>query len=359
MNLSTKKLKNKSGKRLAFCMLISLAIFCSCNLSARKESSFKVMFYNVENLFDCEHDSLKNDEEFLPSAARGWNFERYEKKLNDISEVIIAVGEGELPALVGLCEVENDKVLNDLTQTSLLKPYGYSYAMTDSPDERGIDVALLYQSDKFRLIQQNAVTVNLPEGVRPTRDILHVSGVVSTSDTVDVFVVHFPSRSGGEKETEPNRLKAASTLKEYVDNLMAVRAEPRIMIMGDFNDYPNNKAITDVMKAAIPGNTTEPNELYHLLKRKSKEEGYGSYKYRGSWGLLDHFIVSGNLLNRQSDFYTTEDNADVVRLPFLLEDDNRYGGTIPFRTYAGTKYLGGYSDHLPLLIKFNIRGNRN
>lgn len=334
-------------------MLLS-GIFLPGGVIAQDTTSFKVMFYNVENLFDCEHDTLKNDHEFLPAAIRAWHYERYKKKLADISKVITAAGEWEVPALVGLCEVENNKVLDDLTGKSPLKEYDYRYVMTDSPDERGIDVALLYRRDKFRLTEYNSVPVAL-DGAKATRDILHVSGLVSTLDTIDVFVVHFPSRSGGEKETEPNRLKAAGILRNYVDSLFDVRAEPRIMIMGDFNDYPDNKSITHVLRAGIPPGTPADKELYHLLARKTRNKDYGTYKYRGSWGLLDHFIVSGSLLNPNSSFFTGEENAGVVRLPFLLETDDKYGGAVPYRTYYGMKYHGGYSDHLPLLIKFDAR----
>lgn len=167
----------------------------------------RVMFYNVENLFDCQHDTLKNDYEFLPDAPKGWTQARYHDKLARIAKVIIATGEENVPDLVGLCEVENDHCLKDLTENSPLREAGYRYVMTDSPDERGIDVALLYQRGTFKLVGKNCISVPYKEiERRPTRDILHVTGQVASGDTLDVFVCHMPSRAGGEEKSEPYRL---------------------------------------------------------------------------------------------------------------------------------------------------------
>lgn len=335
-------------RRLFFLLLI-LPQF----LFAQDTIPFRVAFYNVENLFDVHHDSLKNDHEFLPTSVRSWHYGRYKKKLTDIAKVITAVGEWEPPALVGLCEVENHRVLRDLVFHSPLKEQSYRYVMTESPDERGIDVALLYQRDKFKLLSNQFIRLKFKEKRRKSRDILHVTGMIATRDTLDVFVVHFPSRSGGEKETEPNRLQAALTLRNAVDSIMQVRAEARIIIMGDFNDYPRNKSIAQVLDAQIPTDHPRKEKLYHLLADKEKKKkNYGSYKYRGSWGLLDHIIVSGSLLNPTARFYTDKDKASVVRYPFLLKKDDKYGGMQPFRTYHGMKYQGGFSDHLPVIADF-------
>ncbi len=320
------------------------------------------MEWNVENLFDVQHDSLKEDMEFLPDAVRHWNYTKYKKKLTDIARVIAAVGEWTPPALVGLCEVENQRVLNDLTLYSPLKALGYRYVMTDSPDLRGIDVALLYQRDVFKLLSFRSIPIAIPKRQRPTRDILHASGLLLTGDTLDVFVCHFPSRSDGAKESEPYRIHAARTLRAEADSISSVRTRPRIMIMGDFNDYPSNQSIRKVLEAgpvplSSPGSPSPviPGKLYHLLARKTMERrDYGSYKYQGEWGLLDHLIVSGTLLDSSSDFYTHEDKADVYHPPFLLMEDKKYGGKEPFRTYKGMKYQGGISDHLPLYVDFEL-----
>lgn len=318
---------------------------------------FRVASWNVENLFDTRHDSLKDDKEFLPDAIRHWNYSKYKKKLADISSVITAIGEWNAPALVGLCEVENDSVLIDLTRRSPLKELGYRYVMTNSPDIRGIDVALLYQRDQFKLLSYRSITIPPLKKNRPTRDILHVNGLLLTGDTLDIFVCHLPSRSGGAKESESYRLHAAGIVRTTADSILHHRLHPQLIIMGDFNDYPTNKSIVDILQAEAPPVSTkqiQPLKLYHLLARKAKAHRFGSYKYHGEWGLLDHLIVSGTLLNPSSDFFTSEEKANVLRLPFLLKEDEKYGGDEPFRVYKGMKYQGGISDHLPIYTDFEL-----
>lgn len=325
---------------------------------AKESIRFRVMSWNVENLFDTRHDTLKNDNEFLPEAHRHWNNSRYNKKLADIAAVITTVGQWNAPALVALCEVENDSVLRDLTLRSPLKKLNYHFVMTDSPDLRGIDVALLYQRDLFKRLSHRSIPIPPLSGYRPTRDLLHVSGLLMSGDTLDVFVCHFPSRSGGAKESEPYRLHAAKKLRAEVDSLLKTRFHPLLIIMGDFNDYPSNKSIQEVLKAVAPPSTptTEitPSALYHLLARPAKSRNFGSYKYQGEWGLLDHLIVSGTLLDTSSHLFTSEEKATVARLSFLLTEDEKYGGDEPFRTYKGMKYQGGISDHLPVYTDFTL-----
>jgi len=231
--------------------------------------------------------------------------------------------------------------------------------ITHSPDERGINVALLYQRGIFKLLSNRSYPVMKPRrNSRPTRDILHVSGQLLNSDTLDVFVVHFPSRSGGAKASEPYRLAAAQRLKDTTDSLLRIRTRPQIIIMGDFNDYPDNKSIQKILKAGIPPTETDSLDsrmLYHLLARKGIDnKHFGSYKYQGEWGLLDHIILSGSLLMPGSPLYTAEEKADVFRAPFLLTEDRKYGDEQPFRTYYGMKYQGGYSDHLPVWAEFRL-----
>ena len=185
--------------------------------SQQERIPFRVVSWNIENQFDTHHDSLKNDHEFLPDAMRHWNYSRYKKKLVDVARVITAIGEWSPPALVGLCEVENDTVLRDLTRRSPLKELSYRYVMTNSPDLRGIDVALLYQRDLFKLLSSRSISIPPLKQYRPTRDLLHVSGLLLTGDTLDVFVCHLPSRSGGAKESEPYRLYAAHILRMEVE----------------------------------------------------------------------------------------------------------------------------------------------
>lgn len=322
--------------------------------------TFRIMTYNVENLFDCRHDTLKNDYEFLPDAPRHWNYSKYKRKLDNIARVITAVGGWTPPALVALCEVENDSVLRDLTRRSALREAAYRYVTTHSPDQRGIDVALLYQRDQFKLLSYQGIPIPTTSGkkkLRPTRDILHVSGLLLNRDTLDVFVVHLPSRSGGAKESEPYRILAAQCLRKAADSIYHHRLSPRILIMGDFNDYPSNKSVKEVMSAQAPPQDSAPvpHQYYHLLARKvASRKQYGSYKYQGEWGLLDHIIVSGTLLCPSSTLYIYADKADIFRPSFLQTADKKYGGTQPFRTYYGMRYQGGYSDHLPVYAECRI-----
>ena len=208
-------------------------------------SLFTFVELNCENLFDCRHDSLKNDTEFLPDGAYHWTRTRYWQKLDRIGQTILSCGVKEqtwqLPDMVALCEVENDSVLHDLTRRSLLRNARYDYVMTNSPDERGIDVALMYSPYSFRLIGSHSVRVNPIKGMRPTRDILYASGVTASGDTLHVIVAHLPSRRGGEKFSRPFRMAAARQVAAVVDSIYNnVSAEAKIIVAGDFNDYSNS-----------------------------------------------------------------------------------------------------------------------
>lgn len=351
---------NVSRQRsVAFLCMNILCLFASFPLwgqSAEKHlSGFRTIFWNVENLFDTHPDTLKNDEEFLPEGIRRWHFKRYRKKLDDIARTLVAAGEWEPPVLVGLCEVENDKVLLDLTLRSPLKEIGYRYVMTSSADVRGIDVALLYRRDRFKLLSYRAVEIPPLRDYPPTRDVLHVCGLLPTKDTLDVLVCHFPSRSRGFKESEPYRLHAAQMVRAQTDSLLKHRSAPRLLVMGDFNDYPTNRSLREVLRVEAPPDSPSVEKCYHLLARKARSSDYGTYKLKGGWGLLDHLMVSGLLLDKRSSFYTDEASAGVLRLPFLLKEDDKYGGTKPHRTYNGMMYEGGVSDHLPLYVDFYFR----
>lgn len=311
--------------------------------------TFRIMSYNVENLFDCKHDSLKNDHEFLPNSIRKWTYSRYKQKLLRISQIIVAVGENRLPDLIGLCEVENEQTMRDLTRYSPLKKAGYKYLITNSPDERGIDVALLYQPQRFLVLHKEEVPIPSQQiHQRPTRNILQVSGRIITGDTLHIFVCHFPSRSGGTKKSYPFRCLAANMLKQKVDSLFSVQASPKILIMGDFNEYPNSKLFTEVLQTRTPSDTIPPQStsLYNLMASLSG----GTYRYQGEWGIFDQILASGSLFMKNKSLRLSPSLASIAHFPFLLEEDKRYGGKQPFRTYHGMKYQGGYSDHLPVYV---------
>ena len=323
---------------ISFMLRVAWLALCIClPLQSGAQAPFRVMFWNVENLFDTKDDPLKNDNEFLPDATRHWTPFRYHDKLKNVAKTIVASGYEHVPDLVGLCEVENDSCLHDLTRRSPLRESGYRYVMTHSPDQRGIDVALLYQRGSFKLIQYQSI--GIPHGQvkqRPTRDILHVVGQVISGDTLDVMVCHFPSRSGGKAKSEPYRLQAARTLRHTVDSLMQVRQHLYLIIMGDFNDYPSDKSLRKVLCGK--------GDLVNLMAGMKQ----GTYRYRGEWEIFDQFLVSPNVKAKT-------ENVKPIRHSFLLEEDEKYGGWKPFRTYNGMKYIGGYSDHLPILMDFLIR----
>lgn len=306
----------------------------------------RVMFYNAENLFDYRDDSLKKDNEFLPDAPRHWTFSRYRQKLIHLSKTIIAAGEGVIPALVGLCEVENDSVMHDLFRLTPLHRSGYRYYITRSPDERGINIVLLYKRNLFRPIHRTDHRIHLPAGFRPTRDILHVSGLIAQGDTLDLFVCHFPSRSGGEKASRPARKAANSRLRMLTDSVLQIRKNPLLLIMGDFNDYPDEKIADPTLPLYPPQPHPATDALYNLMCQLPKQKG--SHKYQGEWGYLDQFFVSGNLLNPQSNPYIGQ--CRVFEAPFLFIEDTKNFGSRPRRTYYGYKHEGGFSDHLPILL---------
>ena len=310
-----------------------------------------VMFYNTENLFDTDDDPLKDDDAFTPNGDYRWTRPRYWNKLDAISKVIVAADEDMAPALVGLCEVENETVLTDLTSRSALRQAGYRFVMTDSPDRRGIDVALLYRRSFFRILEHESLRVNLAAyGGGATRDILHVTGILENLDTLDVYVCHWPSRSGGTEETEPRRICAAKVVRASVDSILSVRRKPYVILMGDLNDDPDAVALREGLKARpfSQGSGLADGELVTVM---DKLEGH-SYKYQGEWDTYDQFVVSASMLNGLG--CTELLGAEVMNLPFLLADDDNYGGVKPFRTYNGRRYQGGYSDHLPVKIRISL-----
>ena len=285
---------------------------------------------NCENLFDTRHDEGKQDEEFTPDGARRWTRTRYWRKLNAIGQELLSCSE-RLPDIVALVEVENDTVLHDLTRRSLLRGAGYQYIMTASPDVRGIDVALLYQPARFRPLCYDMISVAPLDGMRPTRDILYVKGETIGADTLHVFVVHAPSRYGGELETRPHRLLVAQTLTAALDTLH----DADVIVAGDFNDYADSRSLEILEQAG----------LRNVSRSASGAAGRarGTYRYRGEWHSLDHILLSRSLAERTDSIFIND-------AEFLLEPETTYGGWRPRRTYNGYRYQRGYSDHLPLVL---------
>lgn len=329
-------------------ILLALSACTSCAKSERKTyvsgSVMNVMFYNSENLFDTVDNPDKNDDEFLPSSARRWTTRRYWNKLNNMCKVIAAVDEENAPEMVGLCEVENDSVLYDLTRRTQLKSLGYDYVVTDSPDERGINVALLYKKSYFRLLSYESLPVNIrPAGGSATRDILHVTGRITNGDTLDLYVCHWPSRIGGVEESEPRRQIAAGVALNSILRVFEERRKPYVILMGDLNEGADDPAVRQTLRARrlTEGAELPDRELVTMMDGQT-----GSYRYEGAWDTYDQFVVSASLLNELG--CTGIEDVETCRLEFVLEEDKKYGGEKPFRTYNGYRYQNGYSDHLPI-----------
>lgn len=328
-------------------------IFFFLYFSVYGQNNFRVMFYNVENLFDTADNPQKNDNEFLPDAQRHWTQKRYYTKINNLAKVISSAGEWGSPAMIGMCEVENEKVIRDLVLNSPLKKANYRFVVTNSPDQRGINVALLYQRDQFKYLGHRTYDIRFPYNKqKATRDILHVTGQVISHDTVDVFVCHFPSRRAGENESESDRIFTASVLKSKTDSLMRIRRNASIIIMGDFNDEPSNKSIAQTLNALPVSQKAEATKLYNLFQHFEKKTG--SYKYKDQWNMLDQMIVSGNLISGNGSFKVLPYTATIFSRNFMLTEDKSYGGKRPRKTFSGMKYEGGYSDHLPVFVDFNV-----
>lgn len=326
-----------------------IIVFCLiCGIAGGQERAcFRVVFYNVENLFDTRKDSVKADGDFTPRGRLYWTKERYSRKLLHISRALIEAGGEVLPSVIGLAEIENRQVLSELISKTGLADGDYGIVHADSPDARGIDVALLYRKADFKESRSRFFPVELEKGER-TRDILYCEGVLGGSDTLHFFVCHFPSMRGGEARSEWKRVRAAAVVKEKIDSIQSHHTEAKIVVMGDLNGRANTRAQQVLDTGGAEKQAIVPSRLYntgYYLLGKSR----GSYRYRGEWQTLDHLIVSGSLLDGVRGLQSSV-RMEVVASDFLLEEEKGSYGKRPKPTYRGQRYIGGYSDHLPVFI---------
>ena len=325
------------------------------NAQFRGNKAIRIVFYNVENLFDTEDDPKTNDDEFTPKGAKGWSYRRYTEKLNNIYKVCTAVGGWEMPEIIALSEIENRKVLEDLLKKTPFRRSEYEIVHEDSPDARGIDLGLLYRKDKFKYLEHKAIPIVFPfDPNSKTRDILYVKGEVLGKDTLHIFVNHWPSRWGGQARSEPRRLYTAEVVRKTVDSLYAVDPNAKIVITGDFNDYATDKSIVETLGAKGDTTNLQAKDLFNYMAEISKNWQIGTHKYQGHWGTLDQMIVSAPLLKEQRPNKLYAKKANIFSASFLLEEDRRYLGLQPFRTYSGPRYLGGFADHLPIYIDLHF-----
>ncbi|MCL1850201.1 MAG: endonuclease [Bacteroidetes bacterium] len=348
------KTLNKTQKTVPVFILylFTLLPFYPSSLYPQTDTSrYCIAFYNVENLFDPDDDPEKNDDAFTPSGFYHWTNKRFYKKIDDIAKVFLAINGWAPPDIIGLAEIENANVLNKLCYTTGLKTYHYRYVHYDSPDARGVDVAMLYRSDRVKIVESRPVSVVFPfEPNTKNRDILYVKALMA-EDTLHLFVNHWTSRFGGYGATIPKRNYYAQVLRNNVDSLLSMNENANIVIMGDFNDYPTDESMSAYLQTKNYKREAAEGTLFNLMFPIMEEgQNRGTHKSQEFWGCLDQFIVSKSLLNAKNKWQVENGTAVIFDAPFLLIADEKFGGVKAFRTYLGPKYLGGFADHLPIKI---------
>jgi hypothetical protein len=318
---------------------------------SKKSQNVRIVFYNTENLYDPYNDSLKLDDEFTASGSKHWTYGRFREKLNHLAKLFLAIGEWQPPALIGLCEIENDYVLKRLIYDTPLNGRGYRFIHYDSPDPRGVDVALLYRPSAVRILASRPIRVSFPfDTAARTRDILYVRAVVFGSDTIHLFVNHWPSRRGGAAASAPRRNFVAALLRGCTDSILASHPRSAVIITGDLNDEPFNESIGTILKAKKDTAGLMPGDLVDLMAPQAGKSNSGTIRYQGRWSVFDQFIVSGNLMKKGASVKTSFEDAHIFSGNFLLQDDTKFMGSKLNRTYVGPRYAGGFSDHLPVFL---------
>lgn len=321
-----------------------------------------VMSYNVENLFDLEDDPNTQDSEFTPEGEKAWTKQRYSRKLHNIARVIARASGDRWPLIVGLVEVENELCVDDLFHQTALAERGYGYCITHSDDPRGIDVALLYRQDLLSNVTHSEYKVSFPtEPERKTRNILLVSGLLPNGEQLHTIILHLPSMRGGRSSTQPLRMQVAQRVRTLCDSLYreAGLRKTHFIIMGDMNAKPGaieireGLGVMEFPKLPLESKANDELELYNLFTGEGYQGRLGSHCFRGVWSQLDQIIVSRSLLEGDSLSYVWG-SAHVYRADFLLEA-HALGRAYPRRTYAGSYYKGGISDHLPVLAELKLR----
>lgn len=336
------------NKKIWFIALAFPMLFSCTSVKKTLTREYTVISYNVENLFDTEDDPKIPDEEFLPESEKKWDKEKYQRKLTDIARVITEINPNELPEIVGLVEVENHRVLTDLVGTGKLAGQ-YGIIHEESPDYRGIDVAMIYRKDAFQELTHEVLPVTFPDDPEfKTRDILHVTGK-ARNKVIHVFVNHWPSRIGGDDKTEPKRVLAASVLKKKVDEVFTADPQAKIIIMGDMNDEPANKSLIETLDAQSPDSKAQ---LVNLMM-PDDANGKGTYFYSGNWNMLDNLVVSQSILKSKGTVVEGE-KGNIYSNDWMIFT-NKNGDKTPNRSYVGNKYVNGVSDHFPVFFKMIVK----
>ncbi|MCH1480176.1 endonuclease/exonuclease/phosphatase family protein [Crocinitomicaceae bacterium] len=303
-------------------------------ISCNAQKTERIAFYNVENLFDTINGP-NNDEEFLPKGKKEWNSERYNTKIDHINQIICGL---KTPMLMGLCEIENKDVIEDIIHNNK-KLKHYKPIHFNSLDARGIDVGLIYNTKKLTLLDKGLIRFNLPEQDTPTsRDILWAK-LSYKNEVFYTMVNHWPSRRGGTEKSAPKRIKAATKAKEFIDSLLSIDINTKVILMGDLNDYPSNRSVTKLQEI-----------MTSCITKESNQYG-GTNSYRGQWNILDHIMISNGFQNMK--LRIKPESGKIYSPDYLITEYK--GNKVPFRTYGGSKYLEGYSDHLPVYIELSLK----
>ncbi|TXB69516.1 endonuclease/exonuclease/phosphatase family protein [Phaeodactylibacter luteus] len=336
-------------------LTVRLLFILSLPFALSAQQNYKVGaigFYNFENLFDTLDTENVRDTEFTPSGERVWNTERYTQKLDRLAKVVAELATEVTPdgvAVLGVSEIENRSVLEDFVAHPLIKDRGYQIVHEDSPDLRGIDVALIYNPRYFTVLGHKMLEVELfrEDGSRRyTRDVMLVSGTFD-GDPIHIMVNHWPSRSGGEAASQPGRNKAAMVCKMAADSIMAQDPEAKIIIMGDLNDDPVSPSVKEVIGAKFKRKKVGKGEFYNPMYDLYRK-GIGTLAYRDTWSLFDQLLLSYGLANPRAEGYRMY-QVKVHNPNYLFQKHGRFKG-YPFRTFGGSEYLGGYSDHFPVYL---------
>ena len=338
-------------------LVLFCTVFFGTSVSAQKKFSvYAIGFYNVENLFDTTHDEGKNDHDFTPNGSYQWNEMKYRHKLHNMATVLAEMGTDVLPnvgcAAIGLAEVENDHVMNDLTAQPELAARGYKYVHIEGPDRRGIDCALIYNPKLFTVRDTKLVpyVYDLPkDSTHATRGFLTVSGTLA-GEHVTIIVCHLPSRGAGSYYRE----LGGKQVKALKDSLLREDPKVKVLVMGDMNDDPTNKSMYECLSAKGEISEVGANDMYNPWYNVLVKEGTGTLQYQGKWNLFDQIIMTPNLLNKdgKKDFSELKFwKNQIFRRDYLFQESGKYKGNTK-RTTAGGVWLDGYSDHLPVVTYF-------
>lgn len=331
-------------------IIIFLSFLVGVNSFSSAQKSITVALYNCENFFDTKDDPNKNDDEFLPTSKLKWDDERYMNKLNKVAQVLDSTVSGEaLPTIIGLVEIENLDVLKDLIAKSQFANKNYDAVCTDSPDERSIDVGLLFDKNAFQLVEFKELNATNPDlGDYKTRNVLHATLKSKKGELVHVFVNHWPSRREGVEASEPRRVFAAQQVRNKINEIQAKDINAKIIVMGDFNDHPDNKSVQETLMAK--DKPTDKKELFNPYASLDANK-QGTHYFDKEWRVLDQIIISQGLTTAKKGFKYKANSANILKKDFVLYKNPKTGEERPNRTYSGEKYFNGYSDHLAVYLE--------